>query len=129
MNTIRGTAIQLNSLDGVESHPRSSTHSRGKNWVTYVSQSAWSEEFKQRVINRLRDRKVRGECPMCGNRNFALLDGYLNHSLQTDLSMGMVLGGPSIPTVAIACSNCGFISEHALGALSLLPTQEPEVKK
>lgn len=97
--------------------------------MVYVPQSAWSEEFKQRVIKRLQDRHVRGACPMCGNSSFALLDGYMNHPLQTDLSMGMVLGGPSIPTVAIACSNCGFISEHALGALNLLPTQEAGASK
>lgn len=97
--------------------------------MAYVPEVAWSEDFKQMIIKRLRERNVRGACPMCGNRNFTLVDGYLNRPLQTELTMGMVLGGPSIPTVAIACSNCGFISEHALGALDLLPTQEAEVKK
>ena len=27
----------------------------------------------------------------------------------------------AIPTIAIVCNNCGYISQHALGALGLLP--------
>ena len=40
-----------------------------------------------------------------------------------------VLGGPSIPSIAIVCSKCGFISSHALGVLGLLPKQIDESQK
>jgi hypothetical protein len=80
----------------------------------------FSEEHKNEIIRRLRDKGVRGECPMCGHKNFALAEGYFNHPIQTQLGGGLVLGGPTIPTVAIICTNCGFTSQHALGALGLL---------
>ena len=66
---------------------------------------------------------------MCSASNFVLLDGYFSQSVQMDPSAGMVIGGPAVPTVAIACTNCGFISHHALGALGLLPTQSAGVAK
>jgi hypothetical protein len=31
------------------------------------------------------------------------------------------LGGLGIPSIAIICNRCGFISQHALGTLGLLP--------
>jgi hypothetical protein len=76
-------------------------------------------EQKQIIIDRLTERGVKTTCPMCGNRNFILADGYFNNIMQTDFQ-NFVLGGPSIPTIATACSNCGFISQHALGVLGLL---------
>ena len=76
-------------------------------------------EEKQKIIEALGKKKVNGPCPRCGNNNFILADGYFNHSMQTDLK-NFSLGGPSIPTIATVCSNCGFISEHALGVLGLL---------
>jgi hypothetical protein len=93
--------------------------------VAYPESPAWPEELKQRIVKRLQEKKVRGACPMCATNQFVLLDGYFSHPVQLDLTTGMVLGGPSVPTVAIACNNCGFISQHALGALGLLPPQGP----
>jgi len=89
--------------------------------VTTVPPPAWPPEFKQKIVQRLQEKRVRGACPMCGTDAFFLLDGYFTHPIQLELTGGMVFGGPAIPTVAIACSNCGFISQHALGALGLLP--------
>jgi hypothetical protein len=37
----------------------------------------------------------------------------------------MVLGGgQTVPAAAIVCNRCGFLSQHALGALGLLPKNE-----
>jgi hypothetical protein len=57
---------------------------------------------------------------MCGHNKFVLADGFFNNSVQTNFEAALVLGGPSIPTIALICSNCGFISQHALGVLGLL---------
>lgn len=79
-----------------------------------------SEETKKQIVQRLQEKGMRAACPMCSSNNWVLADGYFNRAVQTDLR-GMVLGGPSIPSVAIICGNCGFMSEHALGVLGLLP--------
>lgn len=59
-------------------------------------------------------------CPMCTHETFSLVGGYLGNPLQPQLG-GLTLGGPLIPTAAIVCENCGFLSQHALGSLGLLP--------
>lgn len=78
------------------------------------------QEQKERIVNALRERGAVLPCPRCGNRNFVLLDGYFYHTLQFELP-SISLGGAGVPTIAIACTNCGFLSEHALGALGVLP--------
>jgi hypothetical protein len=83
----------------------------------------WSQEQKERVIEALAKREVRLPCPRCGSHNFTLLDGYFKQSIQAELGK-TVLGGPAIPSVVTVCTQCGFISQHALGVLGLLPTEE-----
>lgn len=78
-----------------------------------------SESEKKEIINSLNKKGVRIHCPMCEHKNFIIADGYFNHPMQSNLE-GVSFGGPSIPTIAIVCSNCGFISQHALGVLGLL---------
>ena len=65
---------------------------------------------------------------MCGNSSFQLVSGYFSNVIQPHLSAGMLLGGPAIPTAVIVCTKCGFISQHALGVLGLLPSQPSEPK-
>jgi len=36
----------------------------------------------------------------------------------------MVIGGPSVPSVVTACNRCGYLSQHTLGTLGLLPKEE-----
>ena len=85
-----------------------------------------SKEEKEKIIKVLDERGAKLPCPRCGNNNFTLLDGYFNQTIQTELK-GMVIGGPSVPSAVVACSRCGYLSQHALGALGLLPKEE--VKK
>ena len=94
-----------------------------------MSQDQFSDEKKRDIVNRLNQKGVCLECPMCRQRQFVLADGYFNHPIQQDLEGGFTIGGPSVPTVAIVCKNCGFMSQHAVGALGLLPTQKEEMKK
>ena len=82
-----------------------------------------TEEEKQRIISMISGRVNWLKCPMCGNNQFSILDGYFNHTLQSDFN-NLVLGGPSIPSVGIVCNKCGFISQHALGTLGLIPKKE-----
>ncbi len=89
---------------------------------------ALSSVDKDEIIRKLREKGVDSACPMCGRTNFALADGYFNHTLHGEVASGITVGGPSIPTIAIICTNCGFTSQHALGALGLLKAPE-EAKK
>ncbi|HTY55767.1 MAG TPA: hypothetical protein VMB26_11225 [Candidatus Binataceae bacterium] len=79
---------------------------------------------QKKIIEALEKKGAKNPCPRCGNPSFALLSGYFNQTLQTQLG-GLVIGGPSVPSAVVACTNCGFLAQHALGALGLLP-QEPK---
>lgn len=81
---------------------------------------------KKKVIAILTEKKATRPCHRCGNVNFSLLDGYSNFNLQENLTGALVLGGPTVPVVHIACNNCGVISSHAIGALGLLKKKEEE---
>lgn len=83
------------------------------------TQQSLSEEDKKRIANELSRRIPDLSCPMCHRKNFIITDGYFNSPINANLQ-GMVLGGPSIPSIGIVCANCGFISQHALGILGLL---------
>lgn len=80
------------------------------------------EERKLKIAEALKNRGVKLPCPRCDGLNFEVVD-------QTALSINdnlnvIKLGGPSVPAALIACSNCGFITFHALGVLDLIPKDE-----
>ena len=79
---------------------------------------------RQKIADLLQLKGVKLPCHRCGARNFQVIDGYSNYSLQPELSGGLVLGGPAVPVVLVVCENCGAITPHALGALGLLPKAE-----
>ena len=78
-------------------------------------------EDKNRIIEILKEKSATLPCPRCGFQEFVLLDGYFHQFIQQELK-GVQLGGPSIPYIITACKRCGFMSQHALGALGLLPS-------
>jgi hypothetical protein len=93
-------------------------------------QSTISEDEKKRIISILQEKGLRSVCPMCTNNQFTIADGYFANAIQSSVtSSNVVIGGPSIPTIAVICTRCGFVSQHALGALGLLPAQSPEAPK
>lgn len=83
-----------------------------------------TEEERKRIIDILNARATQLgrqlRCPMCGHENFSLTDGYFAPVVQLDLK-SFKLGGTVVPSVSIICTNCGFISQHAMGTLGLLP--------
>ena len=74
---------------------------------------------KSEIISVLSKRIQNFECPMCHHRHFEVLDGYFSDILQADYQ-NVVIGGQTIPSIVLVCTNCGFISKHALGALGLM---------
>jgi predicted RNA-binding Zn-ribbon protein involved in translation (DUF1610 family) len=82
-----------------------------------------SEFTKKEIIQKLKEKNVKTVCPMCGCAHFTIADGYFNHSMQANVT-NVSIGGPSIPTIAIVCEHCGFVSQHALGILGLIKQEE-----
>lgn len=79
-----------------------------------------NETDKKKIVEALNSKGVKTTCPMCGNKHFVIADGYFTQSLQKNFNNGISLGGPAIPSISVICGNCGFMSQHALGALGLL---------
>jgi hypothetical protein len=84
-----------------------------------------TESDKQEIIDRIRQRAPSIRCPMCQQNSFSLVDGYFRSTLQKTIN-SLTLDGPGVPSAAIICSTCGFISQHALGVLGLLNKQEAQ---
>lgn len=75
---------------------------------------------KDKIVSTLQEKFAKNPCPRCGNPEFALVDGYANQPIQDEI-VGIVLGGKTIPTIIAVCTRCGFLSQHALGVLGLIP--------
>jgi hypothetical protein len=90
--------------------------------------AVFDEKQKEQIIKLLEEHGVKSICPMCRNKQFQLADGYFNQAIQETIP-GVAIGGTTVPSVAIVCVHCGFISQHALGALGLLPNETAEGKK
>ena len=86
-------------------------------------------EDKNKVVKALEERNAKLPCPRCGGRSFTLVDGYFNQSIQPSVGGGLVIGGPAIPSVAVVCTQCGFIAQHALGVLGLMPPNKSGAKE
>jgi predicted RNA-binding Zn-ribbon protein involved in translation (DUF1610 family) len=82
-----------------------------------------SEETAKQIQAILEERGVKSACPRCGSKEFAVIvEGYLANLLQPSNLKGVTsVQGPNVPSVALVCKNCGFISQHALGVLGFLP--------
>ena len=85
------------------------------------------QEKKKEIIRILNERGVRLPCPRCGNPSFILIEGYFNEMIQPNTNT-LNIGGPSIPSIITACSRCGYLSQHALGVLGLLPNKTEKKK-
>lgn len=63
------------------------------------------------LVSALTAKGVNLSCPRCGENKFTVI-GETNIPIQEDPSI-LRIGGPSIPTVIVACGSCGFIMQHA----------------
>lgn len=89
---------------------------------------AFSKEKIDKILKELKKRGVSKTCPMCGNKHFSIAPAYFVNLLQTSVG-NLSLGGKSIPSIPIICTNCGFISQHAIGILGIVPKESPEESK
>lgn len=87
------------------------------------------DDIKQKIVEELNKRVPNLKCPICDKGDMILADGFISHQLNKELSGNLVLGGPSLPTVAIICKFCGLTLEFSVGALGLLPQEENNLNK
>jgi len=73
------------------------------------------------IIKALEAKNAVHPCSRCGSSRFEIA-GESTFPLQ-DNPGGFLVGGPSIPTAMVACSNCGHVWHHALGVLGLIRGQ------
>jgi hypothetical protein len=90
-----------------------------------------NDDDKQKITETLKKRGAKLPCPRCKNRNFAILDGYFNQSIQNSIPVSITditNKGPFISSVVIVCTHCGYLSQHALSVLGLLPAEKAQPK-
>lgn len=82
------------------------------------------DDIKQKIIEELQKRVPNLKCPICGKGDMILADGFISHQLNKELTGSFILGGPTIPIVAVICEYCGHTMEFSVGALGLLPKED-----
>lgn len=87
-----------------------------------------SKDEIDKIIEELKKRGVNKVCPMCGNKHFSISPAYFVNILQLSIN-NISMGGKSIPSIPIICTNCGFISQHALGVLGVMPKEDSKEQK
>ena len=90
-----------------------------------------NDEQKQEIIELLKKRGAKRPCPRCRNKNFALIDGYFNQPIHKSIPVSItdiVHKGPYISSLVVVCTRCGYLSQHALSVLGLLPAEEAQPK-
>ena len=85
-----------------------------------------SPEQKKEIIDVLVNRIPNISCPMCHGKSFTIAEGYVVNQLQDDFKSLVISGEKLIPSVYMICTNCGFVSQHALGVLDLLKKEDKD---
>lgn len=80
----------------------------------------FTKEREREVLAALENVGVLNMCPLCRQSGFQLFPGYFVNIVQQDIGV-VKLEGKSIPVVILMCKNCGFVSQHSLASLGLLP--------
>jgi len=88
----------------------------------------FTKKQKDEIIKILEERGAKRPCPRCNHRYFNILDGYFVQTIQNQYS-SITVGGISVPSVVAICPNCGYLSQHALGTLGLLPKEDAKNEK
>jgi hypothetical protein len=83
---------------------------------------------KQRFIDalgkRLKDKPL--TCPFCNTQNWIVADGYVLTPLSND-PPNINIGGPSLPSAALVCSQCGHTVLFNLSALGIRDLVERKI--
>ncbi len=78
------------------------------------------EKEKNRILRRFIELIPNPECPMCHGHHFTVIDSYPVNAVTEDFRKLSPVIRRSIPTVAVVCVKCGFISQHAMAVMGLI---------
>lgn len=78
------------------------------------------KERANAIIQALNKKGVNKPCPRCGHPHFGVV---AETSIPLSNDPIFRFSDPVVPTVIIACNNCGFLTQHALGALEMVPEE------
>ena len=81
------------------------------------------KDLEEKIRHELTVRGAMRSCPRCGQSSFFIAQNFQMMPVQSAIGGPLVLGGNSIPTAIVVCNNCGYLSQHAIGALGLLPKE------
>ncbi len=80
------------------------------------------EETKNQFLAKLKEKEVKGNCPMCGHNDWIMADELLGIPLTTPT--GGISLGPIIPAASLICANCGNIQSFSAVMLGLMKKKE-----
>jgi len=87
-----------------------------------------TDQEKLKILAELNKKFDKIICPLCQNDKFVISEGYFTHPISAEIGRGMIIGGLNVPTIALFCTNCGFMREFSLGVLGLMPNQQADVR-
>lgn len=80
---------------------------------------------KELITKVMQARVPNMRCPMCGNTSFQFVEGYHLQRMQCQIFLDSKLKH-IMPTITLVCQHCGFVSQHAIGAMNMI---EPLLKE
>jgi len=80
---------------------------------------------REQIMKALNDKGTNLPCHRCGNKSFAIIDGFTRYHLSDNIDDN-VLGGQGVPAILVACNKCGALTPHA--ALALVKPEEQNEK-
>jgi hypothetical protein len=83
------------------------------------------ELILQRIQDALKEKGALRPCDRCGNAELAVLDTIFVEGLDGAAAAAFLSGAEprAFPTIAVACTNCGALCHHLVGALVPLPDE------
>lgn len=75
-----------------------------------------NDEDRKRIADALTAKGAMHPCPRCGRGQFSVA-GYGAPVITLELGGGPLLGTPN--SVAVVCTNCGYIAFHSASALGI----------
>jgi hypothetical protein len=75
------------------------------------------ENYKKEITDALDKRLKAPGSPFVGESGFALIDGFFNQPFQKEMSGNFIIGGPTLPMIAIVGNTTGRIYFFALKVL------------
>lgn len=77
------------------------------------------DKIAEELNKRIKQKDASLKCPICTHNDFTLIDGYSRRILNEDIKK-VNLVGLNVPSITIACNNCGYLMDFSLGALGFL---------